>query len=124
MSSSEEKTPTILRVGPGLLAVATVSPDKGATGETVPFKRWEEIESESQFLKQNKEMLELFHSRRGQGYDELLQEMEQWIEIIESNASLNGCFTGPGKEKDKVKGKNWLITSVLLTILTICEFIS
>ena len=84
----------------------TVSPDQGTTGETAAFKRWEEIELQSQFLKQNKEMLELFQNQWGQGYDEVLQDMEHVIRIIESNALHNGWFVGPDKEKDKVTEKN------------------
>ena len=84
----------------------TVSPDQGTTGETAAFKRWEEIESQSQFLKQNKEILELFQNQRGQGYDEVLQDMELVIRIIESNAFRNGWFAGPDKEKEKVTEKN------------------
>ena len=84
----------------------TVSPDQGTTGETAAFKQWEEIESQSQFLKQNKEMLELFQNRWGQGYDELLQAMEQYIRTVETVALYHDFFTGPDKEKDKVTVKD------------------
>ena len=57
-------------------------------------------------MKQNKEMLELFQNQWGQGYDEVLQDMEHAIRIIESNALCNGWFTGPDKEKDEVTEKN------------------
>ena len=84
----------------------TVSPDQGKTGETAAFKWWEEIESQSQFLKQNKEMLELFQNQWGQGYDELLKAIEWYIRTIETIALYHDFLTGPDKEKDKVTEKD------------------
>ena len=51
-------------------------------------------------------LLELLQNLQGQGFDELLQDMEQWIRIIKSNALHNGWFTGPDKEKDNKEKEN------------------
>ena len=92
MSDSKEKT-------------LTVSPDPGATGETAKFKRWEERESQSKFLKimrRIKELLELFHDLQGQEYDALLQDMELWIE---NGAAAKNKNKAPPAKTTKGEGK-------------------
>ena len=100
-----EKTPSVL-------------PDQGTSGGMAAFKPLakpvEELDAEqfSQFLEQNTELLKLFSNLQGQGYDEVLRDMERWIRFYEFNALASHFIAGPDKKKNEfyiyMKPPTWL----------------
>ena len=103
-----EKTPSVLQ-------------EQGTSGGTAAFKPLvkpaEELDAEefSQFLKQNTELLKLYSDLRGRGYDEVAQDMEQWIRFYEFNALVCRTMAGPDKKKNKfhifMEPPRWLNTT-------------
>ena len=93
-------------------------PDQGTSSGTATFKHLEkpaeELDAEefAQFLKQNTELLKLFSDMRGQGYEEVARDLEEWIRFYEFNALVRRTMEGPGREKIKfqvfMKPPAWL----------------
>ena len=54
-----------------------------------------------QFLKQNTELLKLYSDLWGRGYDEVAQDMEQWIRLYKFNALVCRTMARTDRQKNK-----------------------
>ena len=97
MSDSKEKSPT-------------VSPEQSVTGEKITSPQLEETETEkkseaeqSQFLKRNKELLELLDNLQRLRPEEVLQNIGQWTWMFDFQALLmRNLARNSKKQEDKI----------------------